>query len=97
VSALPRESATDWLIGKTEALQRLQRAHYPTQGDVARMDLLQKHSACIEVGRGYVWFDKDEKKWTGGIAAEKPGAPYLEQTFDDMRDALDWMFARLPS
>jgi hypothetical protein len=97
VSALPRESATDWLIGKTEALQRLQRTHYPTQGDVARMALLAKHAAYIEVGRGYVYFNKDEKKWLGGISAEKPGGPYLEQTFDDMTDAIDWMFARLPS
>lgn len=73
--------------------------HYATQGDVARLALLEKHGAYLEIGApgdafyGWVYFDKGQ--WFAGYSINKAQA--TQRRFEDMREGFDWVVAGMPA
>jgi hypothetical protein len=73
--------------------------HYATQGDVARLDLLAKLGAYLEIGApleafyGYVYFEQG--KWRAGYSINR--ALPITKNFEDMREGFDWVVAAVPA
>jgi hypothetical protein len=82
--------------------QPLPVQHYVIQGDAARLDLMARHGAYVEIGEpgqsfyGWVYFDREaETPWRAGFQVN--GAQATQESFDDMREGFDWVVAGMPS